>query len=184
VNGRRYKKTPFSVFEECYRTRAESERDAQTDRWFEGVDQCESPIEEMMMAGLLCTGPSFREIGEWPFVAGHEPFNDIDPFTWSAGRMIIAPQFKVKTFRLDFALFFGDVDERVWVGVECDGHDFHERTKDQAARDRSRDRDLLAAGWPIVRFTGAEIYADAYAKGEEAWSAIESIYLRSKGIGR
>lgn len=44
--------------------------------------------------------------------------------------------------------------------VECDGHDFHERTKDQAERDRSRDRMFQEKGWGIFRFTGSEIWRD------------------------
>lgn len=46
------------------------------------------------------------------------------------------------------------------VLVECDGHEFHERTKAQVARDKKRDRDLATAGWTTLRFTGSEIYAD------------------------
>ncbi|MEL7469967.1 MAG: DUF559 domain-containing protein [Pseudomonadota bacterium] len=42
--------------------------------------------------------------------------------------------------------------------VECDGHDFHEKTKQQAARDKQRDRWFLSRGWPTMRFTGSEIY--------------------------
>ena len=44
--------------------------------------------------------------------------------------------------------------------VECDGHAFHERTKDQAARDRSRDRAVQEGGATIFRFTGSEIWND------------------------
>lgn len=47
------------------------------------------------------------------------------------------------------------------ICVECDGHDFHERTKEQAARDKSRDRELTMAGWQVLRFTGSEIWKDA-----------------------
>lgn len=48
------------------------------------------------------------------------------------------------------------------LAVECDGHDYHERTKQQAAYDRSRDRELLIKlGLVTVRFTGSEIYSDA-----------------------
>lgn len=47
--------------------------------------------------------------------------------------------------------------------VECDGHEFHEKTKEQAARDKSRDRDLQAAGFPVYRFTGSEIWRDPVA---------------------
>lgn len=46
------------------------------------------------------------------------------------------------------------------LAVECDGHDFHERTKEQAARDRARDRRLQEAGYTVMRFTGSEIYRD------------------------
>lgn len=46
------------------------------------------------------------------------------------------------------------------IVVECDGHAFHERTKEQAARDRSRDRALQERGFVVYRFTGSEIYRD------------------------
>ena len=44
------------------------------------------------------------------------------------------------------------------LGVECDGHDFHERTVQQASRDRARDRDMLKEGLSVVRFTGSDIH--------------------------
>jgi hypothetical protein len=44
--------------------------------------------------------------------------------------------------------------------VECDGHDFHERTKEQAARDRERDRNAQLEGIEIFRFTGSELWRD------------------------
>lgn len=46
--------------------------------------------------------------------------------------------------------------------VECDGHDFHERTKEQAKRDRSRDRRALLHGIEVMRFTGSEIWNDPW----------------------
>jgi very-short-patch-repair endonuclease len=42
--------------------------------------------------------------------------------------------------------------------VECDGHNFHERTKEQASHDKQRDRRLAAAGITTLRFTGSDIY--------------------------
>lgn len=48
----------------------------------------------------------------------------------------------------------------VWIAIECDGHDFHERTKKQASSDRSRDRLLTAEGWRVIRFTGSELYGN------------------------
>lgn len=46
------------------------------------------------------------------------------------------------------------------IAVECDGHDFHEKTKDQAQRDKARDRELQALGLRVIRFTGSEIRRD------------------------
>jgi hypothetical protein len=42
----------------------------------------------------------------------------------------------------------------------CDGHDYHERTKEQAERDKSRDRALKRAGYDVIHFTGREIWRD------------------------
>lgn len=47
-----------------------------------------------------------------------------------------------------------------FMGIECDGHDYHERTKEQAAKDRSKDRILKVRGLEIIRFTGSEINRD------------------------
>lgn len=47
--------------------------------------------------------------------------------------------------------------------VECDGHNFHEKTKEQAKKDKERDRDLQMHGYRIIRFTGSEINNSSYA---------------------
>ena len=52
--------------------------------------------------------------------------------------------------------------------VECDGFDFHERTKEQASRDRRRDRALQRAGFKVYRYTGSDIWADALGFSDKA----------------
>lgn len=72
------------------------------------------------------------------------------------------PQCRALDWPADFLLGTLDVnDQRHFAVVECDGHEFHERTKEQAERDRSRDRAVQAMGWRIIRFTGSELYRDA-----------------------
>ena len=61
-------------------------------------------------------------------------------------------------YRADFAV---TTPEGAKVVVECDGHEFHEKTREQAARDKKRDRELQIAGWMVLRFTGSEIYRGA-----------------------
>ena len=57
------------------------------------------------------------------------------------------------------------------VVVECDGHEFHERTKEQAAHDRQRDRYMQCEGWLVLRFTGSEIHKNAFACAEQVLAA-------------
>jgi very-short-patch-repair endonuclease len=68
-----------------------------------------------------------------------------------------------------------------WLVIECDGHDYHERTKEQAARDRSRDRALQSRGYTMFRFTGSEIFRDPVRCAEQVlrWanSTTEALYF-------
>lgn len=82
----------------------------------------------------------------------------------------IMMQVPVGKYRVDFLLYHMTAeceDVSTWVKVplviECDGHDFHERTKEQAKRDRSRDREMATAGLHVTRFTGSEIWRDPMA---------------------
>lgn len=70
-------------------------------------------------------------------------------------------QASVLSYRID--MLFTDRHDAgglsgIRLAVECDGHDWHDRTKQQAAYDRARDRELLRAGIPTIRFTGSEIH--------------------------
>ncbi len=64
-------------------------------------------------------------------------------------------QVKVENFRLDFAI--KDKKNKFKIAVELDGHTYHEKTVEQAVRDRSRDRELTANGWHVIRFHRAEL---------------------------
>ena len=68
-------------------------------------------------------------------------------------RMSLYSQVQIGEYRADLVL---DAQTGL-VLVECDGHDWHERTKQQAAYDRERDRHFLARGTVTARFTGSEI---------------------------
>lgn len=81
--------------------------------------------------------------------------------------IVIKPQAAFDRYRVDFLIsyhFFGSTLELI---VECDGHEFHERTKAQAARDRRRDRDLQRLGIKVFRFTGSELRRDAAGCADE-----------------
>lgn len=78
----------------------------------------------------------------------------------------IKPQEPVGPYRADFVV---EMDGLAAV-IECDGHDFHEKTRDQAAHDRKRDRTMQLMGMKVFRFTGSEVWKDADACVAEALS--------------
>lgn len=90
----------------------------------------------------------------------------------------LIPQAPIGRYRIDLAIVECDWHEnppRVRLAIECDGHDFHERTKEQAARDKRRDRELVAAGWQVLRFTGSEIRNEAKRCADEVLSIINGL---------
>lgn len=71
---------------------------------------------------------------------------------------VLVPQYKWSSYRSDFLILTSTGK----FLIECDGHDYHERTKEQAARDRKRDREAQRHGYMILRFTGSEIFAGPF----------------------
>jgi hypothetical protein len=79
-------------------------------------------------------------------------------------------------YRVDFEVHAGRSGQSVWeelirdgerlgrpiprIAIELDGHDFHERTKEQVSLRNRRDRELQTAGWTVFHFSGAEICRD------------------------
>jgi len=109
--------------------------------------QSESPIEEKMLVALRAVLPSHVTI--------RQQVNDI-----CGGR-----------YRADFTV---TTAEGAKVVVECDGHDFHEKTKEQAARDKKRDRDMQLDGWKVLRFTGSEIWRGAEGCAKDVARALKT----------
>lgn len=89
------------------------------------------------------------------------------------------PQHKITTEKNTYYADFGigvllsDDTSLKWA-IECDGHDFHEKTKEQAKRDKQRERAIIGAGYTVIRFTGSEIHEDPYKCVQEAHSLILS----------
>lgn len=139
-------------------------------RWAAGV--CGSPIEVVMLCALLVAAPiHFDDV---KLAAGEREFHT--GVRLSSNRLVIEPQAYVGDYRVDFRVtaatdlwafdegrrpYVADVDERSTV-VECDGHDWHDRSKDQARADRERDRALQALGFRVYRYTGSEIWEDVF----------------------
>lgn len=110
-----------------------------------------SPIEAMMFEAMVA----------WHFcTSGKLPKIHTDVASPSDGDWTITPQAQIGKYRVDFLI--EDAATGVRAVLECDGHDFHERTKEQAQKDRSRDRELQSKGYLVLRYTGSEIYRDPW----------------------
>jgi very-short-patch-repair endonuclease len=75
----------------------------------------------------------------------------------------LSPQEPVATdegsYRLDFQVKPATEGRATFViGIELDGHEFHERTKEQVARDKKRERAIVRAGVTVLRFSGSEVF--------------------------
>lgn len=91
--------------------------------------------------------------------------------------IMIYTQAPVGSYRVDILIVstFSDGGKftPIKIVVECDGHDFHERTKEQARRDKQRDRHFQSRGFKVLRFTGSEIFADPEAVANEVWGELQ-----------
>lgn len=147
----------------------------------------DTPIEALFSASLITVARwGHHCIEDLHYVSEQYPLERTQDVCASMGRIattaFIERQVTVAGWRVDFLIhypLFGlPVDQNGWPGlakliVECDGHDFHERTKEQAARDRSRDRLAQYHGLPVFRFTGSELWNDPVECATEVLSFME-----------
>lgn len=119
--------------------------------WNELQDVLQSPIEALMAAELLFASDGYRQF-HYDDAPGYRGTPE-----WLT---LIEPQAKCGRYTADFLITAHCYGHIAKVVVECDGHDFHERTKEQAKSDKSRDRAMAKDGITVLRFTGSEIWAD------------------------
>lgn len=114
----------------------------------ESVVGCESPIEQLLSLRLNDLRYGFNY---W------NPFIDM---SWISNNQEIICK-NGKKYRLDF-YFIVDYknQETVKFDIECDGYEFHQKTKEQVECDNQRQRDLQNEGFEIIRFSGSEIWKD------------------------
>lgn len=158
-------------------TSLRSEYSARISQLGNALNLCESPIEARMLLGLVCSCGLHDLTVKVANVEQGEVYVS-QGSSYEERALWIFPQLKVGDHRVDFAVSSvfdntqikiarmvgkpdppGPLQIEQRLAIECDGHDFHERTSEQATRDKSRDRDLLNLGYPVMRFTGSEIVA-------------------------
>ncbi|AHX12918.1 hypothetical protein CH75_06350 [Dyella jiangningensis] len=95
--------------------------------------------------------------------------NSYDDARWEFHR-----EWPVHEYQADFVL----LAPAFMIVIECDGHDYHERTKEQAAHDRKRDRAMTVSGITVLRYTGSEIWRNPFACAEQVISLALSMQVQ------
>lgn len=136
--------------------------------------RCESPIEIMFLSALLAhefgasVDSNLMQEGHSQAVESGLDTSVYADARMPGGYLFLQPTMHLRgrKIRMDFASISVNCVSKVCI--EVDGHDFHEATKEQAQRDKSRDRYLQAMGWKVVRFTGSEV-------SRNAWQCVEDL---------
>ena len=128
----------------------------------ESLIDCESPIEQLLSMAL----ESLNVKSIFKF----NPFIDV---------IEIEKQKEIqcgkKKYRVDFFIpvIYKNQENKCFV-VECDGHEFHQKTKEQVEKDNIRIRDLQKQGYEVIRFSGTEIWHRPYKCADEILKIILS----------
>lgn len=114
-----------------------------------GAIGCESPIEQILGVQLSLSFSNGNVL--WQHIG-------LDFNTLETQHEFIVDR---RRYRVDFLITAKDLlDRKKYYSfiIECDGHEFHEKTKEQAAHDKARDRDLAECADLVLHYTGSEIY--------------------------
>lgn len=146
--------------------------------WSRVSRACESEIEKAFIAGILDSA-DVCPLSEQLILHDGSSKNLEAPYPG----IHIWPQTQIGKYRVDFLLIGRhfpppnfDRPKEARIVIECDGHDFHERTKEQAERDKKRDRELIARGYTVLRFTGREIWRDPRECADQVFEQVERAF--------
>lgn len=122
----------------------------------------ESPIEQMLYISLEDLFKHFDLF-----------FDDYQIFIYGQQKIKVHSRL---SYRVDLMLCVCDLKRKTYHNfvIECDGHEFHEKTKEQAEKDRFRERKLMSMGYQVIRFTGSEIFNDSMNCSYDVWKIVKA----------
>jgi len=132
------------------------------------VQFCESPIERKLIEAMTPVFGDFENICVRVIPLAPMEYSILTQLP--DGGAYLIPQAVIEdsdiddewSYRIDLLMVCGrEAIHRHAFAIECDGHEWHEKTKEQVARDKLRDRRLVMVGITPIRFSGSEIHRDA-----------------------
>ena len=149
------------------------------DNWRTVAEHCDSPLEQVFLAYLMLEASGLFSRISW-FGGGRY----LAASASSAGEGLCAfIQGKTGPYYPDFYMEFHNQEfGEKWfrLAVECDGHEFHEKTKQQVARDKRRDRWFALNGISLVRFSGHEIWRAPVECAEQVFEIYHAAHRRRR----
>lgn len=129
----------------------------------DAIVNCESPIEQLMSIELA------KLNNEWKIPG---IINIIDVYKQQEINI------DGKKYRVDFLIpvEYGKKKKIINFVIECDGYEFHQKTKKQVENDYQRERDLQEIGCVIIRFSGSEIWKSPFKCCDKIKQIISSKY--------
>lgn len=137
----------------------------------------QSPIEDQLLGALLWLDVEWAGFPHAD-VLGGGPFDEWQGHAPEELGFWITAQAPIGKYKADFLLWFRLGKVLAGIAVECDGHAFHEKTKEQASKDKERDRFFLTAGFPVMRFSGSDIFNKPLACAKEVNEALIPMLTR------
>lgn len=141
-------------------------------------DYLESPIEEALLVALLLKS---KEPGREFVVTFHNEPRDSRSTPIVEGVYVWPQTYVLGNFRPDFLAMVTRKNKTRWMVIECDGYEFHDKGKYEAARDKSRDRAMTLAGIRVFRFAGKEIKQDAGKCAAEVFEMLTTLWGELNG---
>jgi very-short-patch-repair endonuclease len=140
----------------------------------------ESPIEALFLCAVSCiTNTSVVHIDRrFPW--------QLDSFATGIVKVwpsiVFSTQLRLGKYRADLGFAALEDSGVKRVIVECDGHEFHERTKEQVAAAKARDRFMTSSGFYVMRFSGSEIFANPLGCAHEVISFFPDTVRKDNAI--
>ena len=93
-------------------------------------------------------------------------------FLFSQAPIEIGKKKYVADFLFEYDPYVNQYDTDVKIVIECDGYEFHQKTKEQVQHDNEREYDLKMAGYEVLRFSGTQIFNNPLKCAEDTYNYI------------
>ncbi len=165
---------PKKGFEKVLATLLQSRIEMLINELYTVTEECESPIEVILLYGLLIYGADYfdtvnvRVKESSLFKIGDSPYE-----------LMIEPQKKILNYRVDFLVtatdYHPDINpngySQTQIIVECDGKKYHS-SPEQKIKDQKRDDALLKLGYKTYRYTGSTIWSEVFEAIKEILNTV------------